>query len=81
MGYIKILFALMSENLREKLAWIFKYITYPELFASHAVQIKKGFSLFDNGVQSELCNCLNGEVMRAQFYLLLSGGMIQFFRS
>lgn len=29
---------------------------------------------FDNGVQSELCNCLNSEVMKAEFYLLLSRG-------
>lgn len=77
--YIKTLFALTSENLRAKLACIFKYITDPKLFASQAVQ--KRASLFDNGVQFELRNCLNGDVMRDEFYLLLSGGMIQFFRS
>lgn len=43
-----------------------KYITDPELFVSQAVQ--KCFFLFDNGVEFELCNCLNGEVMNSTCY-------------
>lgn len=77
--YIKTLFALTSENLRAKLVCI---LNTSQIRSSLRVRpSKKSLSLFDNGVQFELCNCLNGEVMRAEFYLLLSGGMIQFFRS
>lgn len=43
--YIKILFALTSENLRAKLAHIFKYITDPGLFASQSVHKRASLCL------------------------------------
>ncbi|KAM3599741.1 uncharacterized protein V6R79_010641 [Siganus canaliculatus] len=77
----KTLYFLSCCGERGRVLWIQIYRCPVQVsLISKAVQ-KEPPSLFDNGVEFELRNCLNAGVMKAVFSSLPSGGMIQFFRS